>query len=97
MPCATCSASVRCSAGRLRLTVPHRAYDTQVTGFLDDVLHKSYFDKVVISPHVYPPSVTKLGDPDAWLGAGPVRYTEGIVTQDTPRCAAANAGASQRV
>ena len=42
--------------------------DAGVKAFLDGVLDSPLLNKVIISPHVYPPSVSTLGAPDFWLG-----------------------------
>ena len=42
--------------------------DAGVRAFLDALLDSAFLSKVIISPHVYPPSVSTLGGPDYWLG-----------------------------
>lgn len=42
-------------------------HDAGVQAFLDKVIDSRFKDKVVITPHVYPPSISQLGSPDYWL------------------------------
>jgi hypothetical protein len=42
-------------------------HDVGVEAFLDKVIDSHFVDKVVITPHVYPPSVSQLGSPEYWL------------------------------
>ncbi len=42
--------------------------DAGLRSFLDRLLDAPFCGKVVITPHVYPPSVSQLGSPDHWLG-----------------------------
>ena len=49
--------------------------DTGVRAFLDALLDSAFLRKVIISPHVYPPSVSTLGAPDYWLGRCALSFT----------------------